>query len=78
MALVSSYRYDRQLVDVDVADKEAKILHEAIQEKQLDQDSVVRILSTRNVSQLKETFQCYNQNYGNTIEQVQLSHYQFI
>ncbi|KAL8154904.1 annexin D3 [Apium graveolens] len=69
VALVSSYRYDRQLVDAGVADKEAKILHEAIQEKQLDQDNFVRILSTRNVSQLIETFQCYSQNYGNTIEQ---------
>lgn len=69
VALVSSYRYDRQLVDADVADSEAKILHEAIEEKQLDHDKVVRILSTRNVSQLKETFRCYNQKYGNTIEQ---------
>ncbi|WOH14738.1 hypothetical protein DCAR_0934260 [Daucus carota subsp. sativus] len=69
VALVRSYRYDRQLVESDVANNEAKILHEAIKAKQLDQDDVVRILSTRNVSQLKETFQCYNQNYGSTIEQ---------
>lgn len=69
VGLVSSYRYDKELVNSDIANFEAEILHEATETKQLDHDNVVWILSTRNVFQLKATFQCYKQNYGNTIDQ---------
>lgn len=68
--LVSSYRYDKELVNSDIANYEAEILNAAIQKKQLDHDNLVMILGTRNVFQLKETFQCYKQNYGSTIDQV--------
>lgn len=74
VGLVSSYRYDKELVNSDIANFEAEILHEATETKQLDHDNVVWILSTRNVFQLKSTFQCYKQNYGNTIDQVHLFH----
>ncbi|KAL6125294.1 hypothetical protein ACLB2K_073353 [Fragaria x ananassa] len=69
VGLVSSYRYDRELVDSGIASSEALKLHEAIKTKQLDHNHVVSILSTRNIFQLRETFECYKQNYGTSIDQ---------
>uniref|UniRef100_A0A5B6Z084 Annexin n=1 Tax=Davidia involucrata TaxID=16924 RepID=A0A5B6Z084_DAVIN len=69
VGLVSSYRYDREVVDLNVVSLEAAKLHEAIKAKQLDHDNVMWILCTRNVCQLKATFECYKKNYGNPIDQ---------
>lgn len=55
---------------MDVANSEAALLHEAIESKQLDQDSVLWVLGTRNIFQLRATFQCYERNYGTPIHQV--------
>ena len=71
LGLVSSYRYDRELVDLNVAKSEAAKLHEAIEKKQLDGDEVMWILSTRNFFQLRATFKHYKQNYQVPIYQVQ-------
>ncbi|XP_030465757.1 annexin D3 [Syzygium oleosum] len=69
VGLVSSFRYDKEVVNMDVANSEAALLHEAIESKQLDQDSVLWVLGTRNIFQLRATFQCYEQNYGTPIDQ---------
>ncbi|KAF7138354.1 hypothetical protein RHSIM_Rhsim07G0065100 [Rhododendron simsii] len=69
LGLVSSYRYDKELVDMSVANVEAAKLHDAIEKKRLDHDDVVWILSTRNIFQLKATFECYQQKYESTIYQ---------
>ncbi|PHT41098.1 Annexin D3 [Capsicum baccatum] len=69
IGLVRSYRYDKELVDPDTANAEAAILREAIRTKQLDNDNFLIILSTRNVHQLRATFECYKQNYGFSIDQ---------
>ncbi|BAT89241.1 hypothetical protein LR48_Vigan08g008200 [Vigna angularis] len=69
VSLVSSYRYDKVAVNLEVAKSEASKLHEAISNKKLDDDHVVWTLSTRNLFQLRETFTCYNNLYGNTLEQ---------
>ncbi|KAI3968159.1 hypothetical protein MKX01_018462 [Papaver californicum] len=69
VGLVSSYRYDGELVDESMAKIEASLLRDAIENKQLDHDNMVLILSTRNVSQLKAIFECYYKNYGNPIDQ---------
>lgn len=70
MGLVSSYRYDKEMVDFNVADLEAVRLREAIERKELDHDDILWILTTRNVFQLRATFQVYEQNYGHSIDQV--------
>ncbi|KAK4744745.1 hypothetical protein SAY87_011057 [Trapa incisa] len=67
VGLVSSYRYDKEVISMALANSEADLLHQAIDKKQLDQDYVVWILSTRNVFQLQATFQCYKQKFGNSI-----------
>ncbi|CAI0560244.1 unnamed protein product [Linum tenue] len=69
-ALVRSYRYDKELVDMNFANSEAAKLREAIKTKRLDHDDVVYILSTRNKYQLKTTFELYKQRFGNPIDQV--------
>ncbi|KAL7120425.1 hypothetical protein ACP275_02G121800 [Erythranthe tilingii] len=68
VSLVSSYRYDKKVVDCNVANIEAAKLHEAIKAKKLDSDEFLWILSTRNLFQLRQTFQCYNDNYGKSID----------
>ncbi|CAA3006828.1 annexin D3-like isoform X2 [Olea europaea subsp. europaea] len=70
--LVSSYRYDKEAVDSSIANMEAVILHDAIRTKNLDDDDLVWILSIRNIFQLRATFQCYKDNYGKSIDEVQL------
>ena len=68
--MVSSYRYDREEVDETVAKSEADLLHDAIEKRNLDQEQVIWILSTRNRFQLKATFNCYQQDYGKPVDQV--------
>ncbi|XVE86108.1 hypothetical protein DITRI_Ditri18aG0010000 [Diplodiscus trichospermus] len=68
VGLVTSYRYDKELVDMDIANLEADRLHEAIKTKELVHDDVVYILSTRNFYQLRTTFECYKKKHGNPID----------
>ena len=70
--LISSYRFNKEVVNSSVANSEAATLHDAIQTGQLDHDDLVWILSTRNYFQLRETFKCYKNKYGSSIEQVHL------
>ncbi|KAM7265221.1 hypothetical protein ACFE04_002904 [Oxalis oulophora] len=69
LGFVSSYRYDKEAVDIGLAKNEADKLYQAIQAKQFDHDDFVFILATRNFYQLRATFQCYQQNYGNYIDE---------
>ncbi|XP_049351428.1 annexin D3-like isoform X5 [Solanum verrucosum] len=69
IGLVRSYRYDKELVDPSIANEESAIIRETIRTKQLDSDNFLLILSTRNVHQLRATFECYKQNYGFSIDQ---------
>lgn len=64
------FRYDKEVVDLEVAKSEAALLHEAIGKKQLYQDHVLWILTTRNFSQLRATFDVYKQDYGTPIDEV--------
>lgn len=53
-----------------MAKMEAAKLREAIQAKKLDDDELLRILSTRNIFQLRKTFQLYKDDYGISIDRV--------
>ncbi|KAI3781258.1 hypothetical protein L2E82_11267 [Cichorium intybus] len=61
VSFVSSFRFDGAVVDLDVANHEASKLQEVVALKQIDQVIIVWILSTRNLFQLKATFQSYHQ-----------------
>lgn len=69
VGLVSSYRHNKVTVNLEVAKSEAEKLHEAVNNKKLDDDHFVWILSTRNVFQIRETFASYKQLYGKTFEE---------
>ncbi|KAJ0038091.1 hypothetical protein Pint_23818 [Pistacia integerrima] len=69
LGLVSSFRYDKELVDAELAKSEADVLHHAITSKRFDDDKVVHILSTRNFYQLRLTFECYGYKHANSIEE---------
>lgn len=69
VGLVSSYRYDKELVDSTVANSEATTLYEAIKTRQLDRNDLLWVLSTRNFFQLRETFKCYEEKYGSSVDQ---------
>ncbi|XP_020965514.1 annexin D3 isoform X2 [Arachis ipaensis] len=69
VGLVRSYRYDKVIANLEVGKAEASKLHEAIKKNKLDDDHIVWILSTRNVFQLRQTFACYKNLYGNTFDQ---------
>lgn len=70
VSLVSSYRYDKEVVESYVAKTEVTKLHEAIKAKKFDDDEFLRILSTRNTFQLRKTFQLYKESYGTSIDKV--------
>ena len=70
VALVSSFRYDGEVVDLNLANEEASTLQEAVALKRFDQDHVVWILSTRNVFQLKATFEAYYQIFRTHLYEV--------
>lgn len=70
VALATSFRYDKDKVDAEVATIEAAMLREAMTKKQLDHDHVLYIVGTRSVYQLRATFAAYKQEYGNTIDKV--------
>lgn len=67
VALVGTYRYDGNEVDTRVATSEAKILHEAIEDKAFAHEELIRILSTRSKAQLNATFNRYRDEYGANI-----------
>lgn len=69
VSLVSSFRYDKEFVDHSTANLESSKLRESTRMKQLDCDELILILSTRNIHQLKATFECYKQNYGFSMDQ---------
>ncbi|KAJ4772598.1 Annexin D4 [Rhynchospora pubera] len=74
VGLVSSYRYEGPKADNDVAKSEAKALHNAIKtagaNKILDNDEVVRILTTRSILHLKKIFKYYKELHGKYLEEV--------
>lgn len=74
VALVSSFRYEGPVVNAEIAKSEAKTLGKAIKEadgkKLLENEDVIRILSTRSKLQLIATFSHYKEIHGKNIDEV--------
>uniref|UniRef100_A0A7N0T347 Annexin n=1 Tax=Kalanchoe fedtschenkoi TaxID=63787 RepID=A0A7N0T347_KALFE len=70
VGLVSSFRYDGEVVDTNLAISEAVELYKCIKARLFQSNRFLWILSTRNVFQLRETFECYHRSFKNPIEQV--------
>ncbi|XP_020585810.1 annexin D4-like [Phalaenopsis equestris] len=71
--LVSSYRYEGPHVNEGTAKSEAKALHNAVQkgasESLVENEEIVRILTTRSKPHLKLTFKFYKELFGKSIEE---------
>lgn len=70
VGLVSAYRYEGNKVKDDSAKSDAKILAEAVAspgEKAIENDEVVRILSTRSKLHLQLVYKHYNQIKGSDL-----------
>ncbi|XP_039771807.1 annexin-like protein RJ4 [Panicum virgatum] len=67
LALVSTYRYDGNDVNMGLAKSEAKIVHEAVRNGTLDHQELVRIVGTRSKAQLKATFSCFKDEHSRSI-----------
>ncbi|XP_052196746.1 annexin Gh1-like [Diospyros lotus] len=65
--LVSSFRYEGDVVNMMLAKSEAKTLHAKISEKAYNDEEIIRILTTRSKAQLNATFNQYNNEFGNAI-----------
>ena len=78
VGLVSAYRYEGPRVNEEVAKAEAKALGAAVKsadagggsgEKLVENDEVVRILTTRSKPHLVETFKYYKEMHGRHVEE---------
>ncbi|OVA13739.1 Annexin [Macleaya cordata] len=72
VALLSSYRYEGAKVTEAIAKSEAKILSDAIKYvdlKPIENDEVVRILTTRSKAHLNLVFNHYKELYGKNIDE---------
>ncbi|KAL6621188.1 hypothetical protein ACP70R_033620 [Stipagrostis hirtigluma subsp. patula] len=67
LALVSTYRYDGDDVDMGLAKSEAKIVHEAVRNGTTDHEELIRIVGTRSKAQLKATFICFREEHSTSI-----------
>ncbi|GMI80316.1 ANNEXIN 8, annexin 8 [Hibiscus trionum] len=67
IGMVSAFRFEGEEINKKLAKSEAKDLHEAIKDKKLDNDDVIRILTTRSKMQLQATFNCYREEEGTSI-----------
>ncbi|PRQ48763.1 putative annexin [Rosa chinensis] len=65
--LVSAFRYEGDEVNITVAKREAKILHEKVKDKHYNDEELIRIITTRSKAQLNATFNQYNNEFGNAI-----------
>lgn len=71
--LVSSYRYTDDYVMSELAKFEASLLINAIKKREIHDEDFLRIITTRNKSQLKATFLHYKRLSGKSIDEVTLT-----
>ncbi|XP_008779044.3 annexin D4-like [Phoenix dactylifera] len=73
VGLVSAYRYKGYWIDEEMAKSEAKTLGSAIKiagvKKLVENEEVIRILTTRSKPHLKVTFKYYREMYGKSIKE---------
>ncbi|KAL5128687.1 Annexin D1 [Glycine soja] len=67
LPLVSSYRYEGDEVNLNLAKTEAKLLHEKISNKAYNDDDFIRILATRSRAQINATLNHYKDAFGKDI-----------
>jgi len=64
VGLVTAFRYEGPEINNRLAKSEADILHDAMKDKALNHEEVIRILTTRSKAQLMATFNRYRDDHG--------------
>ncbi|KAF6142889.1 hypothetical protein GIB67_022768 [Kingdonia uniflora] len=67
VALVSTFKYDGEEVNANLAISEASTLKEAIDGKAYNHEDIIRVLSTRSKAQLRATFNRYKDEHSTSI-----------
>ncbi|KAI3415016.1 Annexin [Psidium guajava] len=67
VGLASAYRYEGEEIIARLANSEAVVLHNAIKDKAVNHEEVIRILTTRSKAQLRATFNRYRDDQGTSI-----------
>lgn len=67
---MASYRYEGDEVDLSLAKKEAKLLHDKVIEKCYNDDDFIRIITTRSKAQITATLNSYKDEFGQEINKV--------
>lgn len=70
VALVSAFRYTGDEVDARLAKCEADTLYDAIKNKYLNHEEVIRIVSTRSKIQFLATTNSFRDEHGTSITKV--------
>lgn len=74
VALASAYRYEGPKVKEDAAKSDAKALANAFKKADkknaIEDDEVIRVLSTRSKLHLQEVYNYYKKQYNNNIDEV--------
>ncbi|PON49549.1 Annexin [Parasponia andersonii] len=72
VALVSAYRYDGKVINCEAAESDAKALNNAIKnvdkKSLIEDDEVVRVLTTRSKPHLKEVYEQYKKIFGKNLD----------
>lgn len=64
------HRYDGGEIDTKLAKSEADVLNKAIRDKMLNNEEVIRIITTRSKAQLMATRNRYKDDHGTSIGKV--------
>jgi len=70
LLLVSVHRFESDTTDVKLAEKEAEILHDCIKKKEFKHEEIIRIITTRNKTQLIATFYRFKNAYNTPVTKV--------
>ena len=70
LLLVSVHRFESDITDVKLAEKEAEILHDCIKKKEFKHEEIIRIVTTRNKTQLIATFYRFKNAYNTPVTKV--------
>nr|AAC97493.1 annexin p35 [Solanum lycopersicum] len=65
--LITAFRYEGDEVNMTLARKGSKYLHEKISDKAYHDEEIIRIISTRSKAQLSATFNHYHDHHGHEI-----------
>ncbi|KAL8159391.1 LOW QUALITY PROTEIN: hypothetical protein V2J09_000928 [Rumex salicifolius] len=74
MAVISVYKYHGDEINEPIADYEANLLYDEIQNQNSNHEDLIRIMSTRSKQQLVATFKCFKAKYKTSVNKSGMFH----